>query len=101
MGVYTLKVWPGEHITKVCERLAAEAASRKGEVVADFNGISIHARPGDDAAGLEDDWTAEMERRSLAYRNSPESKLREAERAAETARLQAEHDRLVRAPAAN
>jgi len=60
----------GEHIRKTCTRMVGMAQGVR--VVSEFNGIALHAEPGETPAEVEARWSADMDASTAAYRVSPE-----------------------------
>ena len=85
---------PGESIEAAATRLC-EAATEHGEATGTFNDIELHVVAGYDPGGVVSFYHEECQRRSEAWRASPEG--RAAQRAAHAKRrdLQSRHDWLM------
>lgn len=79
---------PGENIRETARRMVAMAKKSKDTVKAAFNEIALTATENSDVDLIVKFYDDESQRRSEAYRNSPEGK--EAERRAEEFRKKAE-----------
>jgi hypothetical protein len=73
---------PGEHINTTAQRLALIASTQGRRVDSEFNGIKIHAIPGESAEAVSGRFSDECKRRSEAYAASPEG-IASAKRAEE------------------
>lgn len=64
----------GEHITEVARNMIALAEKTQEVVIADFNGITVVAKPGDKEQELTDYFNNQVARRRKEYENSPEGR---------------------------
>lgn len=85
----------GEHIESAVRELVALANKYKEPVKADFNSVEIVAHPGDDPSELQAKWSADMDRKAEAYRDSPEGKRAAREAEERKQKLQAEADHVM------
>lgn len=74
MDTMVYDVMIGEHISHTCREIVALANEHGATVTAEFNGVALIATPGADPQAIEDAWNAEMERRAVEYRASPEGR---------------------------
>jgi hypothetical protein len=84
----------GQSIDNAAIQLCA-AAAEHGEATGKFNDIELHAAAGYAPAGVVNFYNEECQRRSEAYRNSPEGKAAARKSNNERADLQAKHDALM------
>ena len=85
----------GESIDNAAVRLV-QAADEHGEATAKFNDIELFAAKGFAAEGVVRHYMDEVEKRSRAWRASPEGRRVEQERETRRSEMQAKHDNLVR-----
>jgi hypothetical protein len=87
--------YAGDHITtfaKALVRVAAEHGAAKGT----FNDVEVTADRGATEDSICADWQRKWDAKCTAYRNSPEGTARAAQRDAEIATRQEQHDTLMR-----
>jgi hypothetical protein len=75
------RIMAGERIENAIRELVALANKHMEPIKADFNGVEIIANPGDNPAVLRAKWNSDTDRMAEEYRNSPEAKRAERERA--------------------
>lgn len=85
----------GEDITKTAEQMVKLAKRTKDTVKAKFNDIELTVTSDSTADAIAAYYGEESDRRSEAYRNSPEGKRAERERQEHVVTMQQKHDALM------
>ena len=85
----TYEPMAGDCISDVCETLEKMTAEYSEPVQADFNGVTITAKPGMTADDLEQGWLKKTDRMRAEYQASPEYKERQKESARRNAEKKA------------
>lgn len=75
----TYEPLPGESIGKTAKQMVALAQKTKGTVTADFNGIALTAKPGDNPDAIVKRFETEANRQHEEYINSAEYKKEQCE----------------------
>lgn len=95
MSTATYEVNWGESVDHAIAGMRAQADAAGAVVTAQFNEVELVVAPGATQAAVKAEWHAELQRRSDAYRASPEGRAAAAKRVADVAAQQRDTDALI------